>query len=57
MNSNKDPRHPKINKLIFKKGGGGFPGGTVVKNPPATAGDTNSSPDPRRSTKPVRHNY
>ena len=27
----------------------GFPGGTVVKNPPANAGDTGSSPDPGRS--------
>ena len=26
-----------------------FPGGTVVKNLPATAGDTGSSPGPRRS--------
>ena len=28
---------------------GGFPGGAVVKNPPANAGDTGSSPDPGRS--------
>ena len=27
----------------------GFPGGAVVKNPPATAGDTGSSPGPGRS--------
>ena len=27
----------------------GFPGGTVVKNPPATAGDTGSSPGLGRS--------
>ena len=27
----------------------GFPGGTVVKNPPANAGDTGSSPGPGRS--------
>ena len=27
----------------------GFPGGTVVKNPPANAGDTASSPGLRRS--------
>ena len=30
----------------------GFPGGTVVKNPPASAGDTGSSPGPRRSHMP-----
>ena len=37
----------------------GFPGGAVVKNPPANAGDTGSSPDPtcRGATKPMRHNY
>ena len=39
-----------------------FPGGAVVKNPPANAGDTGSSPvreDPtcRGVTKPVCHNY
>ena len=27
----------------------GFPGGSVVKNPPANAGDTGSSPGPGRS--------
>ena len=27
----------------------GFPGGSVVKNPPASAGDTGSSPGPGRS--------
>ena len=42
---------------------GDFPGGTVVKNPPANAGDTGSSPGPgedptcREAMKPVRHNY
>ena len=29
-----------------------FPGGTVVKNPPASAGDTGSSPGPGRSHMP-----
>ena len=28
---------------------GGFPGGAVVKNPPASAGDTGSIPGPGRS--------
>ena len=41
---------------------GDFPGGTVVKNPPANAGDTGSIPGPGRSTcrgatKPVCHSY
>ena len=30
----------------------GFPGGTVVKNPPANAEDTGSSPGPGRSYMP-----
>ena len=39
-----------------------FPGGAVVENPPANAGDTGSSPgreDPtcRGATEPVSHNY
>ena len=39
-----------------------FPGGAVVKNPPANAGDTGLIPvqgDPtcRGAIKPVRHNY
>ena len=29
-----------------------FPGGTVVKNPPANAGDTGLSPGPGRSHMP-----
>ena len=40
----------------------GFPGGAVVRNPPANAGDTGLSPGLGRSTchgttKPVCHNY
>ena len=31
-----------------------FPGGPVVKNPPANAGDTGSISS---STEPMRHNY
>ena len=39
-----------------------FPGGAVVKNPPANAGDMGSSPGPGDptccgATKLVRHNY
>ena len=30
----------------------GFPGGAVVKNPSATAGDTSSTPGPGRSHMP-----
>ena len=39
----------KLNKQIKKAGAKGFPGGTVVGNPPAGAGDTGSSPGPGRS--------
>ena len=35
--------------MLSKKGKMGFPGGSVVKNPPANAGDTGSIPDPGRS--------
>ena len=35
-----------------KKGREGFPGGAVVKNPPANAGDTGSSAGPGRSHMP-----
>ena len=31
---------------------GDFPGGAVVRNPPASAGDTGSSPGPGRSHMP-----
>ena len=34
---------------IIKKAEKGFPGGTVVKNPPANVGDTGSSPSLGRS--------
>ena len=37
-----------------------FPGGAVVKNRPANAGDTGSiweDPTCRGATKPMRHNY
>ena len=34
---------------LYKTGGVGFPGGAVVKNLPATAGDTGSSPGLGRS--------
>ena len=36
----------------FKINNQGFPGDAVVKNPPANAGDTGSSPGPGRSHMP-----
>ena len=42
----------KTNNSIQKWAEGGFPGGAVVKNPPANAGDTGSSPGPGRSHMP-----
>ena len=48
--------------IVRKRSIGGFPGGAVVENPPANAGDTGSSPGLGRShmpraTRPVSHNY
>ena len=37
---------------FFSKDSRDFPGGAVVKNPPANAGDTGSSPGPGRSHMP-----
>ena len=42
-------REKPITLLSIKQNTGNFPGGAVVKNPPANAGDTGSSPDPGRS--------
>ena len=44
-------QHPtKESKLlVYKSTSRGFPGGAVVKNPLANAGDTGSSPGPGRS--------
>ena len=40
-------------KYVKNKGSSwDFPGGAVVKNPPANAGDTGSSPGPGRSHMP-----
>ena len=45
-----------INKFtILRKGRRDFPGGTVVGNPPASAGDKGSSPGPGRSHMPRRN--
>ena len=38
--------------LFIKKKNWGFPGGLVVKNPPANAGDMGSIPDLERSHMP-----
>ena len=51
------PSPPTIEKTLQ-----GFPGGAVVENLPANAGDTGSSPGLGRShmpqrTRPVSHNY
>ena len=43
--------------MCIEMRGPDFPGGTVVKNLPANAGDTGSSLGPGRSHMPVRHNY
>ena len=41
-----------LNLYVLKITHEGFPGGTVVKNPPANAEDTGSSPGPGRSHMP-----
>ena len=41
-----------FNDLILNNLFRDFPGGTVVKNPPANAGDRGSSPGPGRSHMP-----
>ena len=41
-----------VNQLDLKDTYGGFPVGAVVKNLPANAGDTGSSPGPGRSHMP-----
>ena len=41
-----------IEKHTYKVISGDFPGGAVVKNPPANAGDTGLSPGPGRSHMP-----
>ena len=40
------------NNLLKKCVSGSFPGGLVVSNPPASAGDMGSIPDPERSLMP-----
>ena len=52
------PRHEimkmqsTVNKVTLKPAREGSPGGAVVKNPPANAGDTGSSPGLGRSHIP-----
>ena len=41
-----------MEKNIKKRMYRDFPGGAVVKNPPANAGDTSSNPGPGRSHMP-----
>ena len=42
-------------KLTHQCGMKGFPGGSVVKNPPANAGDTGLVPGPGRYHRPWRN--
>ena len=45
-------KNPMNVGFFFKNQKLGFPGDAVVKNPPANAGDTGSSPGPGRSHMP-----
>ena len=49
---NSSPGSGAQRKAEERKSDGDFPGGAVVKNPPANAGDTGSSPGPGRSHVP-----
>ena len=49
VHSNKDPMQPKKKKNLM-----GFPGGAVVKNTPANAGDTSLNPGLGRAHIPWR---
>ena len=55
-------KYPKEMKILTGKGIWDFPGGAVVKNPPANVGDTVQSlvwgsPSYCRATKPVHLKY
>ena len=45
-------KRQRLSDCMKKQGAGDFPGGAVVKNPPANAGDTGSIPGPGRSHTP-----
>ena len=45
-------RKKGMEHFLIKSHRQGFPGGAVVENPPANAGDTGSSPGPGRSHMP-----
>ena len=47
-----DKKSPSGRHNVFRDKNQGFPGGAVVKNPPANAGDTGSSPGLGRSHMP-----
>ena len=46
-----------LTKEVKNLGSRGFPGGSVVKNPPANAGDTGSNPGPERSLMPESNSF
>ena len=57
-----DTQYLKILLLNNQENSWGFPGGTVVKNPPANAGTrvralVREDPTCHGATKPVHHNY
>ena len=45
----KEQRRADLNNMLLKNNGLDFPGGAVVKNPPASAGDMGLIPGPGRS--------
>ena len=56
------PKQQGLKTVVNKELASGFPGGAVVKNPPANAGDTvraldQEDPTCCGATKPMHHNY
>ena len=45
--------HFLVNRHTYPRPGEGFPGGLVVRNPPANSGDAGSIPGPGRSHMPL----
>ena len=52
MNEKMHNETSKKRKIVFKRLERGFPGCSVVKNLPASAGDGGSNPEPGRSHVP-----
>ena len=52
VHSSDQEAHERANISVYQDDSWDFPGGAVVKNPPANAGDKGSIPGPGRSHMP-----